>query len=278
MTTQQDKKIAFSLSHALERPENWCRFWMRGRAINCASRKPFRGLNRLSLTAVSYANDWQSNTWGTATQWKKRRFDVPRHAEAVAVYSMVEAKEGDTILLRYGAKAVNMVVRNDEYAGIQVGDDDSYTPLPLNPHALEELIRSAVPVYDTDGDSYCTDKLVAVPALAYFKGTSTTTAIEKRCSVLARRGLEYVIRNHLHLTAEQHDSLIVALAGEIGAGFLCQDFGMVPERSDAKRLIRDIRERLGTHPDIAIQAAGMAQHAIDWCAEAAAHSQDTKAA
>src|SRR4051794_29201499 len=123
--TTHNKIITSLLITSLANTPSWSRAWMRAPATNCASKKGFRGANRLVLTLTSAHRGWNGNVWGTEAQWNKKGFRLPKGTMPTRILSMVEAKPEDTICLMYGAKRITLVRPHDDFAAIQVGDDDS---------------------------------------------------------------------------------------------------------------------------------------------------------
>ena len=254
------KSVAANFMTSIATQASWSRAWMRGPAVNCVSKKAFRGVNRLTLTLTAARNGWSGNRWGTDAQWLRRSFAVPRGTPATRILSMVEAGPEDTVCLQYGAKRITMVRPHDEYCGIQVGDDDTWTQTAPNLSGVIDLVAGA----------FGTGIRLSVPDLGSVKSNEIATGDERYASHLTRAALRLVIESHLLplLPEEMTDPDVINLAAEIGTAFVLSDFGMVAERLRDQPTVRRWSAMLIGKPEVIVSAAGLAQHAIDRMREA----------
>lgn len=253
--TNQSRTLADLLITSIATPSSWSRAWMRGPAINCASKKAFRGMNRLTLTLTAARNGWSGNRWGTEAQWTKKGFPVPRGTVSTRVLSMVEAAPEDTVCLHYGVKRINMVRPHDEFAAIQVGDDDSWVQRPADLNGVARLVAGA----------FGNVVSMSVPDMGTVKATENATAEERWSSHFVRAALRLTIETKLlgFLPDEMSSPDIIGLAVEIGTAFVLNDYGMIPDRLRDQPTVRRWSAMLVGNPEVAAFAAGLAQHAID---------------
>lgn len=253
---------------AIATQHSWSRVWMRGPAVNCVSKKVFRGANRLTLTLMAAKNGWSGNRWGTDAQWLRKGFAIPRGTESTRILSMVEAKEGDTVCLHYGVKRIAMIRPHDEFCGIQVGDDDTWTHVEPDVSGVLNMVNGAF-----DGIR------LSVPPMANTKSNEVATRDERYCSHLVRAALRLTIESQMlfNMPEEMTDPDIVNLAAEIGTAFVLNDCGMVAERLRDQPTVRRWSALLVGKPEVAIFAAGLAEHAIDRMKSAGSETSSTPA-
>lgn len=247
--------IASLLMTAIATQSSWSRAWMRGPAINCVSKKPFRGANRLVLTLTAAQNGWLNSRWGTDAQWEKKGFSVPRGTRPTRILSMIEATAADTVCLHYGAKRITMIKPHDEYAAIQAGDDDTWNPMPPNMSGVIDLVGNAF------GGRFS----ASVPDLSVIKSSEVATRDERYCSHLSRAALRLTVESQMLplLPEDMTDPDIINLAAEIGTALILNDHGMVPERLRDQPTVRRWGALMVGKPEVAMYAAGLAEHAID---------------
>jgi hypothetical protein len=255
------RTVAANLMTSIATRSSWSRAWMRSPAVNCLSKKPFRGINRLTLTLAAAREGWNCNRWGTDAQWSKKGFTVPRGTPATRILSMVEATTADTVYLRYGAKRITMVKPHDEFAAIQAGDDDTWHQIQPDMARVIDLVGAAF------GGRFS----LSVPDLSEIKSNDVATKNEQYCSHLCRAALRLTIETQMLplLPEDMTDPDIIGLAAEIGTAFLLNDCGMVPERIRDQPTVRRWSALMIGQSEVAVFAAGLAQHAIDRMSAAA---------
>lgn len=269
MPASQSKILANLLIACISTQNSWSRAWMRNPPENCASKKKFRGANRLVLTLVAARNHWSGNRWGTEAQWSKRGFFVPRGTNPTRVLSMVEAGPMDTVCLRYGVKRVTMIRPHEEFAAVQVGDDDTWNATPPDLAGVIEFVSGA----------FAGAVSLSVPP-AEVRSSEVATRDERWSSYIVRSALRMTIETEMLPLMDERmtDPDIVNLAAEIGMAFVLNDHGMIPERLNDQPTVRRWCALMVARPEVAMYCGGLAQHTIDRIAAAAVTTETIAAA
>lgn len=175
----------------------------------------------------------------------------------------------DTVCMRYGVKRIAMVRPHDEYAGVQVGDDDTW-------HATAPDLAGVVGQVSRAFGGHVS---MTVPDMSLIRSSEVATADERYASHLTRAALRLTIESRLLplMPESMCDPDIVSLSCEIGVAFILNDHGMVPERLRDQATIRRWSALLVGRPEVSLYAAGLAQHGIDAMTTAAAPATTVEA-
>ena len=223
----------------------------------------------MTLTLTAASKGWQGNFWGTEAQWNKRGFPVRTGTPPTHVLSMVEATPQDTVALVYGVKRITLIRHHDEYAAIQVGDDDSWIQTRPNVTGIMDLV----------GGAFGGVKM-SVPDRSAINSSEIASQDERWSSHLARAALRMMIETGLlpMMPEEMTDPDIIGLAVEIGTAYILNDNGLCPERIRDQATVRRWSALLVARPELSVYCAGLAQHAIDAMTAQASNSIPAKAA
>lgn len=247
------------------------------RPVNVVSKKPYRGVNILSLWATADARGYSSGTWGTFRQWRQIGAQVRKGEKAafVVFYKEIqytaEADDGSSgtdIRLCARATPVFAAEQVDGYSPPEI--EEPKTPFQSIQEAEAFVAATcATIVHGGDRAFYrpSTDS-IHLPESGRFIGSATSapeesyyatllhelthwTSHEKRCN----RQLGKRFRDYAYAMEE--------LVAELGAAFLCADLGInVAPRADHAQYLSQWLMVLKSDKKAIFTAASKASEAV----------------
>ena len=207
------------------------------RPINIASRKPYRGVNILSLWAVSNADDYSSGLWGSFRQWQALGASVRKGEKATYV---VFYKELPVHPLTDDEKDTRLIARaTPVFSAEQVEGYGSDFEAPLTAsfddiNQAEEFISSLdVRIHHGDNEAFYHPKSdrIHLPQRNSFIGTATSSPAESYYSTLFHElthwsGAPHRCNRDLSGRFGSEAYSMEELVAELGAAFLCAQFGV----------------------------------------------------
>lgn len=253
-----------------------------GRPINLVSRKPYRGVNILSLWIASQLKGYSSPTWATFKQWSDRGASIRKGEKATQIVfwkslnikddeadSDADGENEKSIMFAKGYHVFNatQVTGYDEAPPVSRADK---TAVIANADAFVGALGAKI-VHGEGGAYYrpSTDT-VNMPPRQDFVGSKTSTPTEAYYSVLLHELTHWTGHksrlDRLALSrfgSEQYAA--EELVAELGAAFLCADLGLsLSPRPDHAQYIASWLKALKADPRAIFQAASKAQQAVDF--------------
>lgn len=252
------------------------------RPVNVASKKPYNGVNIVSLWVSALAAEYPSNVWGTYRQWQESGAQVRKGEKSslVVFYKTIgieqvneqtgEAQHGERMFAR--ASWVFNAAQVEGFASEAAAD------LPdqalFDPIARAEAFAAASgATIREEGDMACfipSLDIIRIPERRRFTGTQTTTPAEAFYSTLchelihwsgAKSRLERDLQGRFGSEAYAMEELVA----ELGAAFLCSDLGITPEpRADHACYIANWLKVLKNDKKAVFTAASKASEAANW--------------
>ncbi|MGC4411057.1 DUF1738 domain-containing protein (plasmid) [Rhizobium rosettiformans] len=290
-------RIVDALEHAGEFQLPWIantatRF---ARPVNVASRKPYNGVNIVSLWVAAQASDYPSNVWGTYRQWQEAGCQVRRQEKSslVVFYKTFdaeqindqtgEAEQGERKVLR--ASWVFNAAQVDGYPLDQVDIPDlpAFDPIAR----AEAFVAATGAVIEEAGDKACyvpSADIIRMPERRRFMGTTTTSPAEGFYSTLCHElthwaGAKGRLSRDLSGRFGTEAYAMEELVAELGAAFLCGDLGLVPEpRLDHAQYIKHWLTVMKSDKKAVFTAASKASEASTWLMSLSSSQRDIEGA
>lgn len=246
------------------------------RPINVASRNSYRGVNTVALWAAADANGFADGVWGTYRQWQERGAQVRKGEKSslVIFYKDYAPADGsaseDDPERRFVARASRVfnVAQVEGYVSPDAeASDDKIDPC----EAAERFIAASGAKISIGGDRAFyrpSADIIAMPDRHRFIGTETSTATEGWYATLLHE------LTHWTGAANRCDRIfgkrfgddayaMEEMVAELGAAFLCGDFGITAEpRADHAayidnwlRILKSDRKAIFTAASAANKAA-----------------------
>jgi antirestriction protein ArdC len=248
------------------------------RPVNVASKKPYQGVNILSLWAAGDAAGYQTGTWGTYKQWSEAGAQVRKGEKAsyVVFYKEITVtpaeENSDDNGTRLFARATPV------FAAEQV---DGYSPpappepegSPVEPIEAAEAFIAATGANIVHGGSRAcyvprTDNIHMPPPDMFFD-TASSTAAEAYYSTKLHElthwtGIESRCNRQFGKRFGDDAYAMEELVAELGAAFLCADLGVTdtPHADHAQyldnwlRVLKADKKAIFTAASKASEAAG----------------------
>ena len=278
------QRVTDQIIEALERGAGeWRMPWHKGKADtfaprNAVTRKPYRGINVPSLWATAQRRGYGSGLWATYPQWQQLGAHVRKgEKSALVVFWKFNDKPGDEAQdEREPAESTehNRRILARAYYVFNAEQVDGYLPPVAEPLSEAERIANAEEFFS---------KLDAVVrhggSRAFYSPSGDYIQLPPFESFKAADGY-YATRAHesIHWTGAPHrlnrdlksrfDEAAYAaeeLVAELGAAFLCADFGISNEpRPDHAAYLAHWLEILRADKRALFTAASKAQAAADW--------------
>lgn len=261
--------------------------WIRARGgsfarpVNVASKKPYNGVNILSLWVAAQASGFPSNVWGTYRQWQQAGSQVRKGEKAslIVFYKTLEtettneetgeAECGERLMARaswvFNAAQVDGFVSPTE----NLPDAPAFDPIAR----AEAFAAATGAVIEEQGDKACyipaLDKIM-MPERRRFTGTDTSSPVEAFYSTLCHELTHWVggkARLDRDLTGRfgSESYAMEELIAELGAAFLCGDLGITAEpRADHACYIKNWLAVLKGDKRAVFTAASKASQAANW--------------
>ena len=165
------------------------------RPINVASRKPYNGVNIVSLWVCAQAAQYPSHLWGTYRQWRDAGCQV-RKGEKSALVVFYKTFEAEQVNDQTGQaeQAERMVARASwvfnaaQVDGLPLDQPDIPQGPSFDPIAqAEAFVKATGAIVEEGGDAACyvpSTDVIRMPERRRFTGTATTSAAEGFYSTL----------------------------------------------------------------------------------------------
>ena len=215
------------------------------RPVNIASRKPYQGVNILTLWATADTLGYSSGTWGTYRQWSEAGAQVRKGEKAayIVFYKEItvasEAADSDESSTRLFARATP-VFAAEQVDGYQAPVIDPLPATVISPIEQVETFVAATGAVIEHGGSRAfyrpsTDSIQLPPPEAFI-GSPTSTAAESYYATLLHELTHWTSREgrcnrQLGKRFGDEAYAMEELVAELGAAFLCADLRI----SDAPR-------------------------------------------
>ncbi|MGC4410940.1 DUF1738 domain-containing protein (plasmid) [Rhizobium rosettiformans] len=261
------------------------------RPVNVASRKPYNGVNIVSLWVAAQASDYPSNVWGTYRQWLEAGCQVRRQEKSslVVFYKTFDVEQvndqtGEDEPAERKVLRASWVFNAAQVDGFPLDQVDiPYLPA-FDPIARAEAFVTATgAVIEEGGDKACyvpSADIIRMPERRRFMGTATTSAAEGFYSTLCHElthwsGSKARLSRDLSGRFGTEAYAMEELVAELGAAFLCSDLGLVPEpRLDHAQYIKHWLTVMKSDKKAVFTAASKASEASNWLMSLAAKHRD----
>lgn len=263
-----------SILASIDDAGNWKPSWRsanNGRPINHVSKQPYNGVNILSCWVSQMVNNYSSQRWATYRQWAQLGGQVIKGAKGTPIifYKQVDKTTDDgSYLLARSSYVFNL----DQVEGIDLTKEPAapeLTPAQRIAHIEDwvEAIRfDAIINHSDEGRAYyrpSTDE-ITMPRFESFIGP------EHYYSTLAHELVHWTGSKHRlerATAAKGVDTATYAkeeLVAELGAAFLCADFGIeVATRDDHVSYLASWLKALKNDKRLIVTAASQASRAAD---------------
>ena len=263
-----------SILASIDDAGNWKPSWRsanNGRPINHVSKQPYNGVNILSCWVSQMVNNYSSQRWATYRQWAQLGGQVIKGAKGTPIifYKQVDKTTDDgSYLLARSSHVFNL----DQVEGIDLTKEPAapeLTPAQRIAHIEDwvEAIRfDAIINHSDEGRAYyrpSTDE-ITMPRFESFIGP------EHYYSTLAHELVHWTGSKHRlerATAAKGVDTATYAkeeLVAELGAAFLCADFGIeVATRDDHLSYLASWLKALKNDKRLIVTAASQASRAAD---------------
>jgi antirestriction protein ArdC len=222
------------------------------RPVNVASKKPYRGVNVLSLWAAADDKGYQSGAWGTYRQWSEAGAQVRKGEKAsyVVFYKEItvtagEENEDDTATRLFArATPVFAAEQVDGYAAPALPEPPANPIEPIE-HAEAFIVATGAIIHHGGSRAFYrrSSDDIHLPPREAFMGTPTSTAAEAYCSTKLHElthwtGAESRCNRQFGKRFGDDAYAMEELVAELGAAFLCADLGItdVPRADHAQYL------------------------------------------
>jgi len=251
------------------------------RPVNIASKKPYNGVNIVSLWVSAQANAYPSNVWGTYRQWQERGCQVRKGEKSslIVFYKTIdfeqqneqtgETEQGERMFAR-----ASWVFNAAQVDGFEIEIEELPDAPAFDPIERAEHFTTATGArIEEGGDEACyisaTD-MIRIPERRRFTGTDTTGAAEAFYSTLCHELVHWsgeAKRLDRDMTGRfgSEAYAMEELVAELGAAFLCGDLGITPQpREDHACYIRNWLTVLKGDKKAIFTAASKASEAANW--------------
>jgi antirestriction protein ArdC len=263
-----------SILASLDDAGHWKPSWRsanNGRPINHLSKQPYNGVNILSCWVSQMVNGYTTQRWATYRQWAQLGGQVHKGAKGTPIifYKQIDKKNEDgTYLMGRASHVFNL----DQVDGIALATEDPKLELTHDQRIahIEEWMTavqiSAVVTHSDEGRAYyrpSTDE-ITMPKFETF------IRPEDYYSTLAHELVHWTGSKHRlerATAAKGVDTATYAkeeLVAELGAAFLCADFGIdVATRDDHVNYLASWLKALKNDKRMIVAAASQASKAAD---------------
>jgi len=250
----------------------------------------YKGINILILSIMARLRGYEYLTYATYKQWKELGAQVKKGETATQIvkYKTIEKKNKDNGEMEVVAvKAFYHNVFNvEQVEGYEMPQMVKASTVENHAAFDQFAVDTGINIKVTGDRAFYTsqDDTVYMPNKELFIDTSERNATENYYSVLAhemthatghKTRLDRQLGNRFGSEAYAQEELIA----ELGATFLCAEFGIAAEaRQDHASYIASWLKLLRNDKKAIFQAASEAQKAVEWLLEAAEGEELTKAA
>lgn len=251
------------------------------RPVNVASKRPYNGVNIVSLWVSSQANEFPSNIWGTYRQWQQSGCQVRKGEKSslVVFYKTIEivgenAETGEAEQSERMFARASRVFNAAQVEGFEIPSEDLPEDPVFDPIARAEAFAVSTKArIEEGGDRACyvpaTDT-IQMPERRRFTGTDTSSPAEAFYSTLCHElvhwsGSKSRLERDLSTRFGGEAYAMEELVAELGAAFLCSELGITSEpRVDHASYIRNWLAVLKNDKKAIFTAASKASQAADW--------------
>ena len=244
--------------------------------LNAVTKQPYNGINILSLWVAAESQGYPAPQWATYRQWLSLGGQVRRgeKASSIVFYKEFEIEpevDSDDDGKRRVARASSV------FNAAQVEGVDMLSPAELTDlgpiarlQRVDEVVRSTGASIAHSGDrAYFSPRLdrIQMPEEKLFAGSGTMTRTEGYYATLLHElvhwsGGEPRLNRQMGKRFGDQAYAAEELVAEIGAAFLCAEFGVTPElREDHAQYIADWLKLLKSDPKAIFTAAARASEA-----------------
>ena len=261
--------------------------WIKNRAgsfarpVNIASKKPYNGVNIVSLWVSAQANEYPSNIWGTYRQWQQSGCQVRKGEKSslVVFYKTIDVEQtnADTGQAEQSERMfarASWVFNAAQVDGFEIVSQEIPEEPLFDPIERAECFASATGAKIEEGrDVACYDFVndrIQMPERRRFIGTESTTPAEGYYSTLCHElvhwsGAKTRLDRDLAQRFGSEAYAMEELVAELGASFLCGDLGITPEpRMDHACYIKNWLTVLKNDKKAIFSAASKASEAANW--------------
>ena len=251
------------------------------RPVNIASKKPYNGVNIVSLWVSAQANCYPSNLWGTYRQWQERGCQVRKGEKSslIVFYKSIdieqhneqtgETEQGERMFAR-----ASWVFNAAQVDGFEIETEELPDAPTFDPIERAERFATATGAHiEEGGDQACFmpgPDMIRMPERRRFTGTDTTGAAEAFYSTLCHElvhwsGVAGRLDRDMTGRFGSEAYAMEELVAELGAAFLCGDLGITPQpREDHACYIRNWLNVLKGDKKAIFTAASKASEAANW--------------
>lgn len=250
------------------------------RPVNITSKKPYNGVNIVSLWISALAGNYASNIWGTYRQWQERGCQVRKGEKSslIVFYKTIEVEAsgedsdgqpGERMFARASHVFNVMQVDGFEIPQESVPDAPAFDPIA----EAERFVASTGARIEESGDSACfvpSLDLIRMPERRRFVGTSTSSPAESWYSTLCHElvhwsGAKPRLDRDMTGRFGSESYAMEELVAELGAAFLCSDLSISQTpRDDHACYIANWLSVLKSDKKAVFTAASKASEAANW--------------
>lgn len=242
--------------------------------INAASKKPYRGVNILTLWATAQEERYTTGTWATYKQWQEigaqvRKGEKSAHVVFWKFLDKNEEKETENC-----EESGNRIPMAKHYSLFNADQVDGFKVPEAPPVNIQERIETAESFFNVLGVSpkaggnrafYSPESdEVYMPAFEAFKQPLFYYSVlshESTHWTAAPHRLDRELKGRFESEAYAMEELVA----ELGAAFLCAQLGLPTDpRQDHAPYIASWLKVLKSDKKAIFTAAGKAQAALDW--------------
>jgi len=278
------QRVTNQIIEALERGAGeWRMPWHKGKADtfaprNAVTRKPYRGINVPSLWATAQKRGYGSGLWATYRQWQQMGAQVRKgEKSALVVFWKFNDQPGDDALdEREPAESTdrNRRILARAYYVFNAEQVDGFLPPVAEPLSEAERIANAEEFFSKldaevrHGGSRAfyspTGDYIQLPPFESFKDGTGYYSVRAHESI-HWTGAPHRLNRDLKSRFDEAAYAAEELVAELGAAFLCADFGISNEpRPDHAAYLAHWLEILRADKRALFTAASKAQAAADW--------------
>jgi antirestriction protein ArdC len=251
------------------------------RPKNIASKKPYNGINVVTLWGAAYVRGYEAPVWGTFKQWLEVGCPVRKGERAVPGIFYKELRIEEE---RDGEATQRRIPMARGFSLFNAAQVEGYVaPPPVEAPALQDqvtplltadaLVRQSGAVIVEGGDSayYSIGRdAIQMPDRALFTGTDTSTPTEGFYGVLLHElthwsGAKHRLDRNLADRSKEESVALEELVAELGSAMLCADLGVAQQpRLDHARYIATWLLALRNDKKAIFVASSAAQKAVDY--------------
>ena len=274
------ERVTSQIIEAIERGAGewrmpWHKLTSASAPVNAVSRKPYRGVNVLSLWATAIERGYQSPIWATYAQWQQLGAQVRKGEEsAFIVFWKIDrfTEVQDTSSDNDDSKRGSILARGYHVFNAEQVDGFTLPPIEVLPEA--QRIEAAEQFFSHVGAEVRhgghrafynpAHDYIQLPLFALFKETAAYySTLGHEC--IHWSGAPHRLNRDLKGRFGEEAYAAEELVAELGAAFLCADLGIANEpRPDHAAYVQHWLSVLRNDKRAIFTAASKAQAAVDW--------------